>query len=77
MRREFPGAAYFATAVICTIISPWNTSTNAPAGYGHAIRESIVASELPLTSDNIYSEIQKDLIRPIFVSSMMAIRWIN
>ncbi len=37
-----------------------------------AIRESIVASELPLTSDNIYSEIQKDLIRPIFVSSMMA-----
>jgi diguanylate cyclase (GGDEF)-like protein len=37
-----------------------------------AIRESIIASELPLTSDNIYSEIQKDLIRPILVSSMMA-----
>ncbi len=37
-----------------------------------AIRESIVASELPLTSDNIYSEIQKDLIRPIVISSMMA-----
>lgn len=29
-------------------------------------------SILPLTSDNIYSEIQKDLIRPIFISSMMA-----
>ncbi|MCW5603787.1 MAG: GGDEF domain-containing protein [Burkholderiales bacterium] len=37
-----------------------------------AIRDSITASELPLTSDNVYSEIQKDLIRPIIVSSMMA-----
>lgn len=37
-----------------------------------AIREAIVDAELPLTSDNIYSEIQKDLIRPVFVSSMMA-----
>ncbi len=37
-----------------------------------AIRESIVANELPLTSDNIYSELQKDLIRPVFISSMMA-----
>lgn len=36
------------------------------------IRQSIVDNELPLTSDNIYSEIQKDLVRPIFVSSMMA-----
>ncbi len=37
-----------------------------------AIRESIVANELPLTSDNIYSELQKDLIRPVFISSMMS-----
>lgn len=37
-----------------------------------SIRDSIVASELPLTSDNLYSEIQKDLIRPILISSMMA-----
>lgn len=36
------------------------------------IRQSIVDRELPLTSDNIFSEIQKDLIRPVFVSSMMA-----
>jgi hypothetical protein len=32
----------------------------------------IKTSELPLTSDNIYSEIQKDLLQPIFVSSLMA-----
>lgn len=37
-----------------------------------AIRESILASELPLTSDNIYTEIQKDLILPTVISSMMA-----
>lgn len=36
------------------------------------IRESILSTELPLTSDNIYSEIQKDLVRPILISSMMA-----
>lgn len=38
----------------------------------NSIRDAIVNSELPLTADNIYSEIQKDLIRPIFISSMMA-----
>ncbi|MPS48596.1 sensor domain-containing diguanylate cyclase [Methylobacillus sp.] len=37
-----------------------------------SIHNAIVDSTLPLSSDNIYSEIQKDLIRPIFVSSMMA-----
>ena len=38
----------------------------------HAIRESILTQELPLTSDNVYSEILKDLVRPVFVASMMA-----
>lgn len=37
-----------------------------------AIRDSIITQELPLTSDTIYSEILKDLVRPVFVSSMMA-----
>ena len=37
-----------------------------------SLRQSIVATELPLTSDNLYSEIQKDLVRPILISSMMA-----
>jgi diguanylate cyclase (GGDEF)-like protein len=37
-----------------------------------AIRNSIQTQELPLTSDNVYSEILKDLVRPVFVSSMMA-----
>lgn len=37
-----------------------------------SIRQAIIATELPLTSDNVYSEIQKDLVRPILISSMMA-----
>ncbi|MBM7060372.1 GGDEF domain-containing protein [Pseudomonas sp. UL073] len=37
-----------------------------------AIRDSIVNTELPLTSDTVYSEIQKDLIRPVLISSMMS-----
>jgi diguanylate cyclase (GGDEF)-like protein len=37
-----------------------------------SIREAITGTELPLTSDNVYSEIQKDLVRPTLMSSMMA-----
>lgn len=37
-----------------------------------SIRDGIVNTELPLTSDNVYSEIQKDLVRPILISSMMS-----
>ncbi|GLZ84735.1 GGDEF domain-containing protein [Metapseudomonas resinovorans] len=37
-----------------------------------SIRSSIINTELPLTSDNVYSEIQKDLVRPILISSMMS-----
>ena len=37
-----------------------------------SLREQIIESELPLTRDNIYSEIQRDLLRPIFISSLMA-----
>ena len=37
-----------------------------------ALRSNIINSELPLTSDTVYSEIQKDLVRPVLISSMMA-----
>jgi diguanylate cyclase (GGDEF)-like protein len=36
------------------------------------IRASITDQALPLTGDNVYSEIQKDIVRPIFISSQMA-----
>ena len=37
-----------------------------------SVRQNIVEHALPLTRDNIYSEIQSDLMRPIFISSLMA-----
>lgn len=37
-----------------------------------SVREALIHNELPLTSDNIYSEIQASLLRPIYVSSLMA-----
>lgn len=37
-----------------------------------SLRSEISQNELPLTSDNIYSEIQRDLLRPVFISSLMA-----
>lgn len=37
-----------------------------------SVRAQIAESALPLTSDNIYSEIQRDLLRPVFISSLMA-----
>lgn len=36
------------------------------------IRDTIISQDLPLTAGNIYSEIQKDLVRPVLVSSTMA-----
>ncbi|OUS10561.1 diguanylate cyclase [Gammaproteobacteria bacterium 54_18_T64] len=37
-----------------------------------SISTQIKENTLPLTSDNIYSEIQRDLLKPILISSMMA-----
>ena len=37
-----------------------------------SLRSQIDEMALPLTSDNIYSEIQRDLIKPVLISSFMA-----
>lgn len=37
-----------------------------------SIASQISEQALPLTSDNIYSEIQRDLLRPVLISSLMA-----
>jgi diguanylate cyclase (GGDEF)-like protein len=37
-----------------------------------SLSNQIEETTLPLTSDNIYSEIQRDLLNPIFISSLMA-----
>ncbi len=38
----------------------------------NTIRSNIIDRELPLTGDSIYSEIQRDVIKPVFVSDQMA-----
>jgi hypothetical protein len=43
---------FFATTLIGYFVSK------------QAIRSAIIGQDLPLTSSNIYSEIQKDLVRP-------------
>jgi diguanylate cyclase (GGDEF)-like protein len=37
-----------------------------------SVRASIAEHELPLTGDNVFSEIQKDLLRPVSISEQMA-----
>lgn len=37
-----------------------------------AIRNTLIAQDLPLTASNIYSEIQRQLVRPVVVSTTMA-----
>lgn len=37
-----------------------------------ALRELLVRNMLPLTSNNIYSDIQESLLRPIYIASLMA-----
>ncbi len=49
--------------------------TNSISSYMAArsnMRSNITENTLPLTSDNVYSEIQRDLLRPVFISSLMA-----
>jgi diguanylate cyclase (GGDEF)-like protein len=37
-----------------------------------ALRELLIRNTLPLTSNNIYSDIQESLLRPIYIASLMA-----
>ncbi|MCK9587865.1 MAG: sensor histidine kinase [Terrimicrobiaceae bacterium] len=58
------GGLLFAGFLLTTGASYWVSRD--------AIRKTILDDELPLTSDNIYSEIQRDLFEPILISSLMA-----
>jgi len=58
-------ALFLGFAFIVTSLVSFNVSRR-------ELRSSIISDELPLTSDTIYSEIQRDLVRPIYISSTMA-----
>jgi diguanylate cyclase (GGDEF)-like protein len=48
------------------------TSLLSYVASSNTIRSNLVDNDLPLTSDNVYSEIQTDILRPVFISSQMA-----
>ncbi|WPO99078.1 sensor domain-containing diguanylate cyclase [Pseudomonas sp. HR96] len=60
--------------IAVTLLSAGFLATSLLSYYASraSIRDNIVNTELPLTSDNVYSEIQKDIVRPILISSMMS-----
>ncbi len=58
-------ALILVVGFVTTNLISFRTSTE-------AIKSTLLKNELPLTSSNIYSEIQADLLRPILVSSLMA-----
>lgn len=64
---------YFAI-VLCVLLAVGFLTTSFVSFYvaRDSLEEQISESTLPLTSDNIYSEIQRDLLQPIFISSLMA-----
>ena len=65
---------YRLIAVVVLLLISGFTATNLINYYisRDAIRNSIVSNELPLSSYTIFTEIQADLLKPIFVSSLMA-----
>ncbi len=61
------------TVVLCVLLSISFLVVSMVSYYTSkkAIHISLVEKELPLTSNAIYAELQKDLIRPFSISSMM------
>ncbi|MDD5331078.1 MAG: sensor domain-containing diguanylate cyclase [Sulfuricella sp.] len=67
--EKFQLLGWLSVILICGFL------TTSIAGYvvsRDAVRNSIAEQALPLTADNIYSEIQKDILQPVFISSLMA-----
>lgn len=61
--------------LLLTLLLAGGFAATALFGYfasSRAIQKAIIEQDLPLTSSNIYSEIQKDLVRPVLISSTMA-----
>lgn len=68
------GSKYKFVALVSLLIFAGFTATSLTSYFvaHNSIAKQITESALPLTSDNIYSEIQRDLMQPIFISSLMA-----
>lgn len=60
--------------IVVTLLSGGFIATSLLSYYvsRDSIRNTIANTELPLTSDTVYSEVLKDILRPILISSMMS-----
>jgi hypothetical protein len=59
--------------VVCTIVAGFvATNLKSYRDAVNALKSTILYDALPLIGSNIYSEVQADLIRPVFIFSQMA-----
>src|SRR5580692_9235638 len=59
--------------VVCVLVAGFSvTNLLSYRDAVGALKSTILHHELPLTGSNIYSEIEADLVRPVFISSQMA-----
>jgi diguanylate cyclase (GGDEF)-like protein len=75
MRIRTPKATHISLLLLLVVLLIGGFVSTSLVSYYTALstlRSSIINTALPLTSDNIYSEIQKDLVRPVLIASMMA-----
>lgn len=63
---------FVATISVLLIVGFLLTTLTSFTVSRKALRSEIRENELPLTSDNIYAEIQHDLMFPVVISSLMA-----
>jgi len=57
---------------ILLVVGFMSTSLISYFAARNSMEKEILISDLPLTSDNVYSEIQRDLLSPILISSVMS-----
>jgi diguanylate cyclase (GGDEF)-like protein len=60
------------SVVIVLLAGFFATSIGSYITSSRALRTGIVSEQLPLTGDSVYSEIQRDLLRPVSISDQMA-----
>lgn len=71
--EENKQTAKFLTLLVTLLVSGFSLTSWISYRVSHqTLRRQIIDNELPLTSDNIYSEIQRDLVPPVFIASLMA-----
>lgn len=68
-RKKF----YFVVALLVLMVVGFLATSVTSYFVAHdSITRQMAEQTLPLTSDNIYSEIQRDLLRPVLISSLMS-----